>query len=219
MGVFDRRRFLTGLAAVGAGFTALTVVPSVFTGARTYANSLPPVRETVCGVLAFVVPGNDHYSRAQGMATGRAGGVTPGTADSLTRTLDRAVPFPVLGPAFGITLPGAAAIAALLNVIALSVEPNSVRGAFSAPFANLSHARKAQVFDVLDTHPLIPGLPIKFAVNAIPTLAAFAAYSETSAFDPRTRTLTGRPVGWELSRYDGVSDGWDEFRGYYRGVQ
>ena len=152
------------------------------------------------------------------MATDRPGGVTPGTADSLTRTLDRAVPFPFLGPAFGISLPGAAAIAALLNVIAVSIEPGSVRGQFSAPFANLSHARKAQVFDVLDTHPLIPGLPIKFAVNAIPTLAAFAAYSETSAFDLRTRELTGRPVGWELSNYDGVSDGWNEFRGYYRGV-
>ena len=48
--------------------------------------------------------------------------------------------------------------------------------------------------------------------------AAFAAFSETSAFDRERRVLTGRPAGWDLTRYDGVGDGWDEFDGYYRGV-
>lgn len=216
--MLSRRRLFARAGAIGLTVAAMSTLPDTLRSVRAYAESLPPVRDTINGVLAFVVPGNDEYSRAQGMATDRPGGVTPGTANSLERTLDQAVPVPVLGPAFGITLPGAAAIAALLNIIALSVAPSAVRGRFAAPFANLSHRQKAQVFEILDTTPLLPGLPIKFATNTIPTLAAFASYSEVSAFDTTTRQLTGRPVGWELSRYAGTSNGWDEFRGYYRGV-
>lgn len=216
--MLSRRQFFTRAGAVGVSLTAAVALPGAMSRVRVYANSLPPVRDTINGILSFIVPGNDPYSRAQGMATDRPGGVSPGIPESLEKTLDRAVPFPVLGPAFGITLPGAAAIAALINIFAVTLNPGSVRGQFAAPFANLSHREKAQVFEMLDTNPLLPGLPIKFAVNAIPTLAAFAAYSEVSAFDSGSKRLTGRPVGWELSKYEGVSDGWDEFRGYYQGV-
>jgi len=39
---------------------------------------------------------------------------------------------------------------------------------------------------------------------------------EAGAFDPLTRTLTGPPLGWTLSQYQGVSDGRAEFLGYFR---
>jgi hypothetical protein len=37
-------------------------------------------------------------------------------------------------------------------------------------------------------------------------------------FDPATRTLSGRPVGWQLTGYvpNGVVDGWDDFQGYFQ---
>lgn len=46
---------------------------------------------------------------------------------------------------------------------------------------------------------------------------AFLVYSEAGVFDAQTRSLTGAPVGWTLSGYQGVSDGRDEFLGYFDG--
>jgi len=215
-GQWTRRRFLAGTAA-----TMLALVGTAATFAREVraqpTETAPPVRDTVCAVLAFVAPGNDPWSRQQGVWTDRPGGATAGAAACLERTLDQASPMPLLGPEAG-NLPGAAAIAVLLNTFAVTADVRSVAGPFAAPFANLSHAAKAQVFEWLDTDPRFEGLVLKFVVNAIPTLAAFAAFSETSAFDPDRRELIGRPVGWELTGYAGPSDGWDEFLGYYGGL-
>jgi hypothetical protein len=60
---------------------------------------------------------------------------------------------------------------------------------------------------------------IRYAVNAILTVATFAAYAEQAVFDPVTRRLTGRPVGWSATGYqpNGPVAGWDEFHGYFRG--
>lgn len=214
--LWSRRRFLAGVVATSA---ALTSVVWSFAGEAT-AQPTPPspsVRDTINGILAFVVPGNDPYSQHQGVSTELLGGVMPGTAATLERTFDLAVPIPLLGD-LGIDVTGSAAIAALVNLFAVTADPASMAGPFASPFANLSHAAKAHVFELLDTEPQFPGRPIEYAVNAIPTLAAFVAYSEVSAFDRERRELTGRPVGWELTGYEGVSDGWDEFQGYYGGV-
>lgn len=215
-GYRSRRRFLAGVAATAA---ALVGTAGVFARGASASplSGTPAVRDTINGVLAFVVPGNDPYSHQQGMWTDRPGGVTAGTAESLERTLDQASPMPLLGPEAG-NLPGAAAVALLLNSFGVTADPRSVTGPFAAPFANLSHAVKAQVFEWLDTDPRFDGLVLKFVVNAIPTLAAFAAFSEVSAYDRMRREVTGRPVGWELSRYAGPSDGWDELLGYYGGI-
>lgn len=214
--VWTRRRFLAGMAGTAAALMGITALFSAEAIARP-AAAAPPVRDTICGILAFVVPGNDPYSRHQGVSTDRVGGATEDAAASLEHTFDHASPVPLLGRAGG-NLPGAAAVAALVNMYAVTVDAGSLVGPFAAPFANLNHAAKARVFELLDTEPQFDGTMLTYVVNAIPTLAAFAAYSEVSAFDPDRRVLTGRPVGWELARYDGVADGWDEFAGYYRGV-
>jgi hypothetical protein len=36
-------------------------------------------------------------------------------------------------------------------------------------------------------------------------------------FDKATKTLTGRPVGWTLSKYSGPAEGHKELKGYYQG--
>lgn len=127
----SRRRFLAG-AAAGTG--ALLVTGA----APSSASAAAFLDDTFDGVAAFVVPGNDKYSRHQRVSTSSPGGV------DLSRS------------------------------------------------------------------------SIEFAANAVITLAALGAYSEVATFDRRTKQLAGRPIGWDLSNYGGVSDGWPEFIGYYQ---
>ncbi|WP_156754917.1 hypothetical protein [Actinokineospora pegani] len=207
-----RRTLLTGLGVAGLLATTGVAAPTAS------AVDLPAVREAFQGLLAFVVPGPDRYSQHQGVTLPTPGGVDIAAAEPLEYTYDQAIPFPVIGRPFDINLPGAAAIAAFLNITALDVDPRSAIGPFASSFANLTHARKAEVMRRLERPGLADGTPARFLINTIPTLAVFAVYSEAPVFDRATNQLTQRPVGWDLSDYDGVSDGWAEFQGYYRGV-
>ena len=58
---------------------------------------------------------------------------------------------------------------------------------------------------------------IRFLGSNLPGLAAFACYSEACAFDRRRRRLRCRPLGWRISRYDGIAEGRAELKGYFRG--
>src|SRR5438046_1939918 len=92
-----------------------------------------------------------------------------------------------------------------LNGIDLVVNP-SPGGTFLSPFACLSCAEKAAVFQIMDgTDSLKP------LAGVLPAFVAFFCYSEAAVFDPVTRSLTGEPIAWELSSYEGVSDGRNEF--------
>ena len=53
-------------------------------------------------------------------------------------------------------------------------------------------------------------------VGVLPLVVGFLTFAETAVFDPVTRTISDRPLGWALCNYSGVSDGRDEFRGYFR---
>ncbi len=135
------------------------------------------------------------------------------------------------------TIPLSTAIALLLNLLATQVHPASVSAPGSAlgPFARLTFAQKAQAFELLEEtqsdlvsaldlqvpSPLrssVSGL-LKYVGGSLLEFAAFGSFSEWAVFDPATRQLTGRPVGWELSGFspNGVVDGWDELKGYYQG--
>ncbi|GAB3500930.1 hypothetical protein [Amycolatopsis cihanbeyliensis] len=133
------------------------------------------------------------------------------------------------------TLPLSLPIASTLNLLATQVNPLAVNGPFLSPFARLSYAEKARVFQLLegpdsdlvallDVHfpePLkhsVSGL-LKFLGGALIEFATFGAYTEYAVFDERTKQLTGRPVGWQLTGYqpDGPVEGWDDFIGYYQG--
>lgn len=167
------------------------------------------------GLAAFVVPGNDRYSRQQRLSTGRPGGVDNGAARIVRRTLDAAIPVP-LGEV-DVPVPGALAYALLLKAYAINVNALSAVGPFANPFANLTWTQKREALIRLDAAPPLERTQITFAGNALITLAAFGAYTEGTAYNRQERRLTRQPVGWQLSTYQGVSDGHADFLGYYQG--
>lgn len=165
-----------------------------------YAASAPGVRQTFEGLVAYVVPGPDRYSRQQGQRSRTPGGVATGGADVLIRTLDR---FIVSRPPFSVT------VAAFLD----GLSPQR-RGPFRSRFANLTFRQKRAVLDAMVGSS---EEAIRFLGGNLPGLAAFSCYSEAGAFDRRRRRLRRRPVGWRLSSYDGIAEGRAELKGYFRG--
>ena len=157
------------------------------------------VHDALNGLLAFIVPGPDTYSVAQGVSTVEPGGVDAGVAEVLIRTLDLTVPFV---PQFSAT------VVAILEGLAGAVHP-SAPGPFASAFARLSFAEKAAVFQIMDSTASLASLG-----GVLPAFVAYLCYSDAGAFDLTTRRLTGQPVGWTISHYSGVADGRDELRGY-----
>lgn len=197
----SRRQFLrTSLFTAGA----LAIANSPLLGPlaqRAEAAADDLVRETLNGFLAFIVPGPDQYSKAQGVTATDLGGVNANVAEFLIQTLDLSVPFL---PQFS------AMIAATLNQLAQAVNP-SATSPFSSPFANLQYAEKVAVLQIMDRTDALKPLG-----GVLPAFFAFAVYSDAGTFDPAPRTITGTPVGWTISNYSGVSDGRDEFQGYFQ---
>lgn len=284
-----RRAFLARIGLLGAAAGAGSLLPpGAFAPPAAAATQTDPVsgvidllrpvlaelsRDTLNGLSAFVLPGSDPYSAAQGTPDDTAGAIDAGTTDFLIDALDNFVPFPdqvakPVGAALanglassGIELPGTSLlpselatldtafrtllendaavplsfpIAGLLNLLATQVNPLAVNGRFLSPFAGLSYAEKASAFELLEgpdsdlvalldaqfPEPLkdsVSGL-LKFVGGALIEFATFGSCTEFAVFDPDTKKLTGRPVGWELSGYqpDGPVEGWDEFIGYYQ---
>lgn len=167
---------------------------------EAHAATPRDVRQTFEGVVAYVLPGPDRYSRQQGQRHIRPGGVASGGADVLIATLDR---FIVTRPPFSTT------VAAILN----GLSPPR-RGPFASRFANLRFREKRAVFEAL-TSSSEEG--VRFLGGNLPGLAALACYSEAGAYDRRRRRLRRRPLGWRLSRYAGLADGRAELKGYFRG--
>ena len=131
-------------------------------------------------------------------------------------------------------------IAMMLNFLATQVNPGSLAGPFpTSPFANLSFNDKARAFDALENADaqlvaaLDSGAPqpmkdslsglLKFVGGALQEFGAYLSYGEGGVFDPQTKTVSQRPVGWDLSSYmpgrTTPADGWDEFLGYFEGRQ
>lgn len=205
----ERRLSRRAFVAEVVGLTgALAALPGVLerTGFAEDALAANPslVEETLDGLVAFVVPGSDPFSVAQGASTAEPGGIEAGATPALILGLNSL-------QAFQPTL--AESLAALLNGVAVTVDPSSASGTFGSAFANLTVAKKAGVFAVLEGDASFA--PLRSLVGVLPALVAFLAYSEAGVFDPATRTLVGQPLGWTLSRYEGVADGRDELRGYF----
>jgi hypothetical protein len=157
------------------------------------------VRDTLNGVLAFVVPGPDPYSIAQGASTPEPGGVDAAVLDKLIQTLDLSAPFL---PQFS------AQVAGILNNVAQAVNP-AASGPFPSPFARLSFREKVAVLQIMDATE-----PLKFLAGVLPAIVAYLCYSDASRFDPSTQSL---PIGWTISNYSGMAHGRDDFRGYFEG--
>jgi hypothetical protein len=201
----SRRAFLGEILSFAAGLAAL---PPLLERTGWVEDALAAdadlVVDTLNGLVAFVVPGTDEYSEAQGATTEEPGGIDAGATPALIFGLNSVQEFqPTL----------AASVAAVLNGVAQRVDPDAAVGPFPSPFANLDFADKAAVFEVLEEDPSFA--PLRSLAGILPALVGVLAYSEVGVFDPAARALTGRPVGWTLSRYEGVADGRDEFRGYF----
>jgi hypothetical protein len=204
------RRALLERAGLLAGATSLASLTDALRGLGWLeaAEAATPrtVRDAMGGLVAFVVPGRDTYSRAQGVTTAQPGGVEAGAVPELIETLDLFLPGSV---------PLSATVAALLDQTALAVAPRSARGRFRSPFANLGFRQKGEVFRRLEAIGSPEAGSIRFLFGNLPGLVAFLSYSDAAA--TRRRRLGRRPVGWQLSRYDGVAEGRAELRGYFQG--
>ena len=145
-------------------------------------------------------PGQTPIRRAQALTSPTLGGVDANVIDVLIETLDLSVPFL---PQFSATVAG------ILNNLAQLVDPSATTP-FQSPFANLKYAEKVAVLQIMDSTD-----DLKSLGGVLPAFVAYVCYSDAGTFDPATRTLTGKPIGWTISNYSGVSDGRDEFQGYF----
>jgi hypothetical protein len=206
------RRELLGRATLLAGGAILAGLPDALRIHGwlddAYAAGSSVIEETTNGLVAFVVPGRDRYSIAQGARSASAGGIEAGATPALIKTLDRFLPS---NPSLSATA------ATVLNEVAQTVRGASPRGKFSSAFANLSFAEKARVFQTIEGFSAPGAGPFRFLFGNLPDLVAFLAYSEAAVFDGRRGRLRRRPVGWSLTRYGGTADGHAEFRGYFEG--
>jgi hypothetical protein len=214
--VITRRQFLTRAGALAA----LSQIPAALKASgllpQAQALELDVVHDTINGLVAFVVPGTDAYSRAQGEWSTTPGGIDAGTTAFLIESLDGYLPQPDLpGLANDDTVSLSAGVATLLNTLALQVNPLASAGMFLSPFARLRFTDKAEVFrrlEALDLGDAVAPEPftaasgnLRFVAGALFEFAAYGTYTEIS------------PIGWQLSGYPGVADGWDAFKGYWGG--
>jgi hypothetical protein len=195
----SRRELLERATALVAGVAVLDQLPHALRLQGwledAYAATPNVVQQTMNGLVAFIVPGRDRYSRAQGTTTKTPGGIEAGATPVLIRTLDRFLPGP---------LPLSATAATILNEFAAQVTPvNRGYHPFLSAFANLSVARKAQVFQTVESLQAESAGSIRFLIGNLPDLVAFVAY--------------GRPLGRKLTKYAGVADGRKELKGYWQG--
>lgn len=212
----SRRQFLHRCGALGAAIAALPqALAQLGWLDDAAAATLDVTRDTINALVAFAMPGADEYSRAQGVTTDGPGGIAAGATEAIIDTFDRALPAPLVGGSTGLTLPGSAAVAQMLNGYALQVDPAASKGPFASPFARLSHAQKSSVFQRMEADPAWDGTSIRNLAALLPGAPAFLGFSEAGVL--RRGRLAATPVGWRLSGYSGPSDGWDELKGYWGG--
>jgi hypothetical protein len=126
---WSRRVFLARIGVLGASATLLPHCTWQRTSEATSELSLGllvdllrPVlgelsRDTWNGFVAFNLPGQDVYSRAQGTPRGEPGGIEAGGTDFLIRNIDRFLPFPD-----ELTRPAAAALVTALRDLPLPID-------------------------------------------------------------------------------------------------
>jgi hypothetical protein len=195
-----RRRIVAAIFAT----TGVAALPQLWRGnfiANAAAATPQLTRETLNAIAVFFAPGADPFSLQQGEVTKEPGAIEAGAGEGLYQGLNLANPF---APDLADT------VADIFNSTADAVNRGGA-GPFESSFANLSFAQKGVVFAALESNAATAQL-----VGVLPLVVGFLTFAETAVFDPATRTILDRPIGWDLSDYSGVSDGRDEFRGYFR---
>jgi hypothetical protein len=209
----SRRTFLTRAGMAGAA-AAFAQIPGFLARQGWLESALAAetdmTHDTINGLVAFVIPGPDDYSKAQGQSSKTPGAIAAKTTDAVIELLDRFV-----GTSEGPTLPASGGAAALLNGYALQVNPAAANGQFLSPFARLKFADKIEVFRRFESET--EGSELRFVSGILLGAVGFLSHSEWGAYDFGARRLKGVPVGWKTSGYDGVAEGRDELKGYFQG--
>lgn len=206
--------------AVGFG-ALLAQLPSALGAkgllAEAQAITLDATADTLSAALAFILPGNDDYSKAQGVSASGPGAIGAGTLQPFIFALDHFVPAGVAN--LTTTLPASGGVATLLNNYAMQVNPAASNGQFLSPMARLSFKEKGMVFKMFENDQTLQAAApeFKFVAGILPGFMGFMISSEVGVLDPRTRNPTATPVSWTISGYSGPSDGHREFKGYYQG--
>ena len=210
---FTRRAFVHR-AAVAA---ALSQLPAFLDQHGLLEEALAAetdlVKDTLNGFMAFVLPGDDEYSKAQGEFAAGPGAIGAGTLGPLMTALDDFVPASV-GGVITTTVPASGGVATLLNAFAQQVNPAAANGQFLSPFARLSFVEKAKALELFEKSVATENTEFKFVAGIAPGFVGFLALSEAGVRNP-DRSLRSKPVGWPLSKYQGPSEGHAEFKGYY----
>lgn len=211
--LISRRSFITRAGILG-GVAALGQL-GLLVPERALAQTPAATVEALNGLVAFVVPGPDAYSIAQGQTSSSPGAIAAGTTQALIDLLDHFVP---ATPGFDV--PASGGVAAFLDSTALQVNPAATGGGFASPFARLSFAEKIQVMrqmeELTEGQKDGPGGELRFVTGILLGATAFLAFGEAGAIDKRTRQLTKQPVGWAITSYDGQAEGRNELRGYWQ---
>ncbi len=231
---WDRREFLTRAGYAGAALAQLPLTLKALGWLDVaQAQEADLTKDTINGFVAFVVPGLDEYSVAQGVMGKRAGGVDSGATDLFIQNLDTFLPAPdLIAPVGSLppasndeTAPLSGVVANLLNTMALRVNPLASGGMLASPYSRLSFEEKAEAFDLIETQGRTGtddlSRNLTFVAGILPGFVGFIVYGEGLVFDPTTKKLTDHPLGWDLSGYQGKRtnpvEGWDELLGYYKG--
>src|SRR3954453_1079131 len=165
----SRRAFLQRAGLFGAAFAGFDLVALLDKKgllATAQAASADLTVDTLSGLVAFVVPGNDPYSVAQGEKANGPGGIAAGGVEALMAGLDRYVPATTFGGST--SLPASGGVALLLNQYAQRVNPVAANGGFPSPFARLSFAEKASVFELFESDPSMEGTELRFVGGILP---------------------------------------------------
>jgi hypothetical protein len=215
-----QRGGVLGAAAVLGGQLSAFVAGQGWTE-KALAQSPDLIRDTINGLVAFVVPGPDEYSTGQGESSPTPGAIAAGGTEAVIKLLDDFVPL----SSTGATLPASGAVALLLNLTALEVEPGAAGAGFLSPFAGLKFDQKVEVMRRLEeltqsfTEVEAAGLgggELRFVSGILLGAVAFLCFTEAGV-SPAPGEINAEPVGWQITKYDGVAEGRDELKGYYQG--
>lgn len=236
----SRRAFLARFGGTAAAAAAVATVPDLLAWRGWYDEAVAQepdvVLDTFNGLAAMLWPGDDVYSEAQGITTAGPGAIATDAGRHIREALDQFVPAPDGGGPLTSdeTVPLSGGIASMINVVAATVNPVGTPAPFPSTFARLGLDDKVETWrrleeetQALDSSSMPEPFAhssgvLQFVFGVLPGFVAFFAFSEIDVWDPTTRSLTSRPVGWDHARYlEGLGttppEGWDELIGYYGG--
>ena len=205
--LMTRRRFLRH-AGLTAAAMALLQAPQVLSGRGwiqpVYAAKPDLVHDTFNGLLAFVVPGSDTYSKHQGVSTAEPGGVDAGITDVLIASMDQAVPF---RPNFSVQLAGILNGVARRSTLGKRDVLRSIR--------QIVVPEKGEGLRVSRRRRL-RNCALRPLAGVLPQFVAFLVYSEAGVFDPVTAHADRHPARLDALELRGGRGRPRRVQGYYQ---